>query len=506
MLTLVFGLVPDICAPATSLLGLELLFFVFYFLNGLTGALAETACIMLVSGIFQARHATPPTSRRATTASPLDRPVAPFTTTTTTHARSHARTHARAHVSLHTPPPPRARATRPQDKLGTVMASIGTVSGLGCMVGPVIGGVLHDAVPSSPAWAFRLPFIVCSAAPLLLVLPIGIAVPQSYINDAGPLADADATVSGLMPMPTPAPTRLWSLSFVLGLSSVALSGTIVATLDPTLILRLEAPPFGFSDAWVSYMFMFSSIVYVAVSVPIGRLVDTHGSSARVLKATTASGFVVLALTFGLLAPFGPAAWGIGTADSVQPQLNNLASVVVAMLLKGVGSALSNNAVYPDLVMAHDPDDKMLQATISGLWNAAYAVGWAAGPFLGGLLYDVFRTNTLCVGSEQLGVCGNGSAADDAAAAAEYGCSCTWLPENGFDGFSSATALLCAVYAAVLGTAAVFNVRNRPAMRQIDLASIAAPSLDPLVATLAEAGLPPDELDHKRASPRGCGGS
>ena len=40
------------------------------------------------------------------------------------------------------------------------MASIGTVSGLGCMVGPVLGGVLHDAVPHDAAWAFRLPFVV----------------------------------------------------------------------------------------------------------------------------------------------------------------------------------------------------------------------------------------------------------------------------------------------------------------------------------------------------------
>ena len=32
-------------------------------------------------------------------------------------------------------------SARFQDKLGTVMASIGTVSGLGCMVGPVLGGV-----------------------------------------------------------------------------------------------------------------------------------------------------------------------------------------------------------------------------------------------------------------------------------------------------------------------------------------------------------------------------
>ena len=82
-------------------------FFFSYLLNGLTGALAETACIIMVSARFQ-------------------------------------------------------------DKLGTVMASIGTVSGVGCMVGPVIGGVLYD-MPEEAEWKFRMPFVVCSVAPLLLV-------------------------------------------------------------------------------------------------------------------------------------------------------------------------------------------------------------------------------------------------------------------------------------------------------------------------------------------------
>ena len=65
---------------------------------------------------------------------------------------------------------------------------------------------------------------------------------------------------------------------------MALSGTVVATLDPTLIYRLEAAPFGFSDAYVSYMFMASSVVYVVTSVPIGWLVDRAASSPRTLKA------------------------------------------------------------------------------------------------------------------------------------------------------------------------------------------------------------------------------
>lgn len=32
---------------------------------------------------------------------------------------------------------------------------------------------------------------------------------------------------------------------------------------------------------------------------------------------------------------------------------------------------------------------MLLATISGLWNAAYAFGWAVGPVVGGVLYQIF---------------------------------------------------------------------------------------------------------------------
>lgn len=44
-----------------------------------------------------------------------------------------------------------------------------------------------------------------------------------------------------------------------------------------------------------------------------------------------------------------------------------------------------------------------QATISGLWNAAYAVGWAAGPAIGGALYAAMLRRRLCL-SEDGGGC------------------------------------------------------------------------------------------------------
>jgi MFS family permease len=42
-----------------------------------------------------------------------------------------------------------------------------------------------------------------------------------------------------------------------------------------------------------------------------------------------------------------------------------------------------------MVVGLDPDNEALHAAVSGLWNAAYALGWAAGPLLGGALYEDF---------------------------------------------------------------------------------------------------------------------
>jgi len=66
--------------------------------------------------------------------------------------------------------------------------------------------------------------------------------------------------------------------------------------------------------------------------------------------------------------------------------NNVPAVWIAMLLKGVGST-GNNAAYPDLIIGVSDDDVKMHETISGIWNATYAIGWALGPLFGGALYQ-----------------------------------------------------------------------------------------------------------------------
>jgi len=202
----------------------------------------------------------------------------------------------------------------------------------------------------------------------------------------------------------------WSM--ILDIGAVALSGTIVATLDPTLAYRLgTTSEFGMSSSMVGVWFMISSIVYVVASIPVGWLVDRHKGNTLVFKSAIALGFFALAITFAFLGPLKIP--GLVTFTV----FDNIYCVGFAMCMKGVGSAVSVNPVYPDLVIGLPEDDEMLSATVSGLWNSAYAIGWALGPVVGGAFYNAF----------------------------------------GFDGFCSLMSLLCAVYGVVMLVAALMRV-------------------------------------------------
>ena len=472
LLTLLFGLAPDFMGMPS----LQWVFFITYFLSGLLGALAETSCIILTSATFR-------------------------------------------------------------DSPSAIMASISAVCTIGCMVGPPIGGVLYDAGLhwAGPAWAFRLPFMVCSAVPLLLVPFVPAAIPQRRIGeiegaskpaasvsaDAAPASaptasDTVASASAIQSVddaheaaasapastptaPAPKSSRkvLLSPSIILGMCSIALSGTLVATLDPTLSIRLSADPFHFSASTISLFFSYSSVIFTCVQTPCGWLVDRVDKAApspRRYKLITLSGFLALAATFALLAPIGGTAFGAprGThrADGMQRALNNVPVVATSMVLKGVGSSISQVAVYPDLIFGI-PDEPLLHATISALWNGAYALGWAAGPLVGDLLMASFEHNKLCIGQSALPphcpVEGGPPPPppsprlyDTLVDAAPRNCSCDWVPDNGFDGFASSMSLLALVYAVPLALAAAMNVSG-PNKRYLARPDPAAAGTAPLVA-------------------------
>jgi len=306
--TLIFGFVPDMFPHPHQQHLQQYAFLVMYFLSGLLGAFAETASIMLSASKFP-------------------------------------------------------------EKVGTVMASIGTVTGIGCLAGPPLGGVLN-VLTDSPTWNFRLPFMFYGVLAGALVFVALVYMPQEKLDGSEEQGDFSDTF-GMQAKH--GPQRCATLV------AVALNGLIVATLDPTLGLRLHAG-FGYGSGEVGFFFMYSSLTYVAISIPIGWLVDKYPTSPAIFESVQATGFFVLFLTFALLGP-------LELGSPIQA-LNNLTSVAVAMALKGVGSSCAN-AAYPDLTYGADPNDKLAQATIAGMWNAAYSFGWSLGPLSGGWLYGVF---------------------------------------------------------------------------------------------------------------------
>lgn len=265
-----------------------------------------------------------------------------------------------------------------EDKLGAVTASIGTVCGLGCLAGPTIGGILYD-IPkrfdqnADAIWGnqlcFRLPFYTVG----FLCLVVTIFVFFRFGNVQAQAGDVTAPISSVL-----------SFKRLISLIAIALNGTIVATLDPTLSNKLFAQPFGYSADKVGLLFTVSSVLYIIASVPVGWMMDrtnSHGAqyASKVCKLTQSSAFFFLMVCFMMLGPFK-----IGKLD-FNKAFNNVPSVWVAMMFKGMGSA-GNNAGYPDIAIGIPSGDNMKNATLAGLWNAAYALGWAAGPLLGGALY------------------------------------------------------------------------------------------------------------------------
>ena len=286
-------------------------FLLFYFLGGLGGALAENACIILANYRFR-------------------------------------------------------------ENIGAVSASIGTVSGLGCMAGPPMGGVLYDYGGATGMAAFFFPFLVFSITPFLINLMVPCLLTREVVTAGG-----DQGISGKR-MKLPTTCEVLTFPRTISLVAIAMNGAIVATLDPTLEYRLEDEPINYSASMTGLVFMASSIAYTLTSIPVGMSLDRNPANGCLFKSVQAFGFIMLAVCFIVLGPLD-----INGSDAA---FNNIPSIWAAMVLKGIGSS-GNNAGYPDLILGVADDDEGMHSKISALWNAAYAIGWALGPLAGGLLYE-----------------------------------------------------------------------------------------------------------------------
>ena len=295
--------------------------------------------------------------------------------------------------------------------MGPVMAAIGTVCGLGCMVGPPLGGFLYS-IPTdfrteieadASGWAFRLPFVVVSAAALALVGVAAFVLPNEFVVPEEKPVRWSTHCAPLK--------RVVSPSFVLSLVGVLLSSTIVSTLDTCLSIRVGAflPQLNYMNIApyaVGWFYSAAAIIYIFASIPVGWIIERYEGNSRVFKMIQAAGFLALAISFGLLGPIWlPENWDTDWSENEieggwlrggWQRAAGISLVVFALVLKGIGSA-GSNAAFPDLLVSLDPaseGDELAQDAVASAWNAVYTFGWAVGPLVGGLMYEVFASEAM----------------------------------------------------------------------------------------------------------------
>eukprot|EP00040_Diaphanoeca_grandis_P008660 m.45990 g.45990 ORF g.45990 m.45990 type:complete len:615 (-) comp20112_c0_seq1:181-2025(-) len=397
--TLLFGLVPDMCralgltSPGSYAAG----FAIFYFLNGLIGGIAETGTTILLTNKFKDRLGAVTTSIATVcgigclAGPPLggalyhfpDLFVAeescPIANATWDDDDGHDASFAPVLTPTFAPSlfandsisPTSSPTLSPSQILRELLRD----------VGDTVGDADTDVTCEELAldeWRFRSPHvIVATFIALLAVYTI------FYFGDVV----VERSEKGVPMMAILSKSRL--LTFVM----IAMSGSIVATLDPTLSSKLDVAPFNYDAFLIGIVFMASSITYILVSIPVGWFMDktsamSNQKAAFILKTIQAAGFFVLFAAFALLGPLQFAPIKANETTAIMDALDNAPVVWIAMLLKGIGSS-GNCAAYTDLVIGIPADAEEHQATLSGMWNAAYAIGWALGPFIGGWLYEAW---------------------------------------------------------------------------------------------------------------------
>eukprot|EP00494_Astrolonche_serrata_P023238 UN23496 len=244
--SLLFGFTPDLKNYFGFSDDIEILFFViFFFLNGCFGGFIETG-----------------------------------TTITLTHEFKH--------------------------RIAVVTAGIGTFCGIGCMIGPPLGGVLYDAGGGDNSNSgFRLPFIVLAGFEMVLALVVAVFFKELKQEDEEDTTTGTAVHTGSQIQAVEEEKSVYTTSRMLTLGAIALNGTIVATLDPTLTYRLQEKPFHYSSYMIGIVFMASSISYTLVSIPVGWLIDLLPMdnviySSRSCKYVQGAGFFSLTVCFMML--------------------------------------------------------------------------------------------------------------------------------------------------------------------------------------------------------------
>ncbi|MFW6113885.1 MAG: MFS transporter [Actinomycetota bacterium] len=227
--------------------------------------------------------------------------------------------------------------------MGTVMAAMGASA----IAGPALGGVLYDWL------GVRAPFLmvvgVCTVGGILSIMSRGLkelprsGAKQSYIK----MARAVLVSPGV------------GLTLVI----VMMGSASLGVLEPLFPVHLEGV-LGIGTTAIGLLFALTVLTYTLSSPFAGRIADRRGKRNPVVLGLLTTAVMAPALTFS----------------------KSMVMVALLFALLGITIALFETPTLPliaDLVKGEAEDE--VYGTAFGLFNIAWALGYLAGPVLGGVL-------------------------------------------------------------------------------------------------------------------------
>lgn len=239
--------------------------------------------------------------------------------------------------------------------IATMFGTLETLTGIGLMLGPPLGGILFEF------GGFILPFAVLGSFLLVIALISIFMLPIQKVTSL----PHEGSIFSLLKIPI-----IIITGFCLIMGSGCL-GFLDVTLSPFL-----AEEFHLTPMWVGFVFLVAPIGYAVMSPIWGRIVDSRPHLGQPFLAL---GYVLAGASFFFI---GPAPF-FGFSP-------NLPLVIACLVVNGLGistlaitfliiSEATANAGYPDGLATY--------GLIAGIVNSFFSIGAFLGPIGGGFLQD-----------------------------------------------------------------------------------------------------------------------
>lgn len=245
--------------------------------------------------------------------------------------------------------------------ISTIVALLETCSGLGMMIGPVIGGLLFEI------GGFPLPFFFMGGLLAIVFIVAFFIFPDPHSTHRQRRNEATLPILPLLMIP----------QFNLTLMMLFCGALSITFIEPSIQLHLQ--PLNVSSVELGFIFFIPSLLYAIITPVVGVICDKYPKSLPMFMIVSA---FISAFAFSFIGPI--------------PYFKlplKLPIFISAFFLFGFAFGGLLIPVYSELMQiageaGYPVDDLRTHGIISGVFNSVWSLGAMLGPISGGAVVEL----------------------------------------------------------------------------------------------------------------------